>query len=88
MVPIFNNKFIKDINITCFYSLLSIGQTNLFDQLSCKNQSSHNMDDGMETHSARRPRTLSGRPILVPYESFPDVLVRRGRRKDDFFLPQ
>ena len=33
-------------------------------------------------HSARRPRTLSGRPSLGPYESFPDVLIRRGRRKD------
>ena len=29
----------------------------------------------------RRPRTLSGRPILGPYLSFADVLIRRGRRK-------
>ena len=34
------------------------------------------------THSTRRPRTLSGRSTLGPYESFPDVLIRRGRRKD------
>ena len=33
-------------------------------------------------HSARRPRTLSGRPTLGLYESFPDVFIRRGRRKD------
>ena len=34
------------------------------------------------SHSARRPRTLSGRPTVGPYESFQDVLIRRGRRKD------
>ena len=25
---------------------------------------------------------MSGRPTAVPYESFPDVIIRRGRRKD------
>ena len=33
------------------------------------------------THSARRPQTLSGRPSLGHYKSFPDVLIRRGPRK-------
>ena len=39
---------------------------------------------GMElaiSHSARRPRTLSGRSSLGPYEHFPDVLICRGCRK-------
>ena len=27
-------------------------------------------------------KTLGGRPTLGPYESFPDVLIRGGRRKD------
>ena len=31
-------------------------------------------------HSARRPRTLSGRPTLGPYESFPDVEKKLHRR--------
>ena len=34
------------------------------------------------SHLARHQRTLSGRPILGPYESFPDVHICRGRRKD------
>ena len=33
------------------------------------------------TYSARRPRTSRGRSNLGPYVSFPDVLIRRGRRK-------
>ena len=33
------------------------------------------------SQSARRPRTLSGRPTLGPYDFFPDVLIRRGRTK-------
>ena len=33
-------------------------------------------------HSARRQRTSRGRPHLGPYVSFPDVLIRRGRRKN------
>ena len=32
--------------------------------------------------SARRSRMLRGHPTLGAYESFPDVLIRRGRRKD------
>ena len=34
-------------------------------------------------HSARRPRTSRRRPNLGQYVSFPDVLIRRGRRKDE-----
>ena len=34
------------------------------------------------SHSARPPRTMSGRPSLGPYASCPDVLIRRGRSKD------
>ena len=34
------------------------------------------------THSARRPRTLRERPTLGLNESFSDVLIRCGRRKD------
>ena len=26
---------------------------------------------------------MSGRPTLGPYESYPDVFIRRGRREDD-----
>ena len=33
-------------------------------------------------HGAPLGKTLSGRPTLGPYESFPDVLIRRGRRED------
>ena len=33
------------------------------------------------THSSRCPRTLSGRPTLGLYESFQEVLIRRGRRQ-------
>ena len=34
------------------------------------------------SHSERRPRTLSGGPTSGPYKNFPDLLIRRGRRKD------
>ena len=34
------------------------------------------------SHSARRPRTSREQPHFGPYVSFPDVLIRRGRRKD------
>ena len=34
------------------------------------------------SHSARRPRTLSGRSTLGSHESLQGVLIRRGRRKD------
>ena len=39
-------------------------------------------NDINSSHSARRRRTSRGRPNLGPYVSFPDVPIRRGRRKD------
>ena len=41
----------------------------------------HIVVNSVAAHSARRLRTLSGRH-LSQYESIPDVLIRRGQRKD------